>query len=274
MSFTTFRRLRIVFQILGFEGLSRQHRFPNLHFNVFALAGFIQFMIIRIFWRKILYTLDDLGWVSDEFKFFFMFSSYFMSVYVSWKHQVSMKQIWDKLYKLDDFAKSLNFDVDAMHRKVLRVYLLKHAIQILGYVNAVTQHIVFQYHEPQTMRFISNFTWVSLYCQLKNFHAVFYIDLVNSYWHVLNEELQQLSILIKYNETKLLNASYNAYLYNKLSQCRNCYTNIFKIYRLLNVAMEPFFLANFLNCYVDIMASLYWIVFRILNHQTVNTPTG
>lgn len=157
---------------------------------------------------------------------------------------------------------------------MLRVYLLKHFVQFLGYVNAITQHIIFQYHEAQTMRFITNFTWVSFYCQVKNFHAVFYIDLVNCYCHVLNEEMQQLSVLIKYNETKLLNGNYNAFLYEKLKKCRDCYTKIHKVISLLNVTMEPFFLVNFLNCYVDIMASLYWVIFRILNHETINTPTS
>lgn len=274
MSFKTFRRLRIVFRILGFERLSRQHSFGNLHFVFYALLGFSHFTFIRIFWDEILYTLDDLGWVSDEFKFMFIFSTYFMSIYVSWKHQHTIDCIWEKLYELDAFAKSSNFDVDALHRKVLRVYIYKHAVQFLSYVNAVSQHIIFQYHEAQTMRFIANFTWVSYYCQLKNFHAVLYIDLANCYCEVLNEELQQLGVLIKYNETKLFNFNYNVFLYNKLKQCRSCYTNIYKVYELLNDAMKPFFLVNYLNCYVDIMASLYWVVFRILNHETVNTPTS
>lgn len=274
MSFKTFRRFRIVFKFFGFERLSEQHRFRNLLFIFYALIGISHYVYIRINGYKILYTLDALGRVSDEFKFMFIFATYFMAVYVSWKHRHTIDRIWEKLHELDAFAKSSNFDVDALHRKFLRVYIYKHVVQLLSYVNAVAQHVIFQYHEPQTMRFIANFTWVSLYCQLKNFHAVFYIDLVNSYCQILNEELHQLGILIKYNETKLMNANYNIFLYKKLSKCRECYTNIQKVIRLLNDAMDPFFLVNFLNCYVDIMSSLYWIIFRILNHETVNTPTS
>lgn len=274
MSFETFRRVRIVFQILGFEHWGPQHRFGSLYFVLIALIGFSHYLYIRTNWNEILYTLDVLGWVSDEFKFALIFSTYFMALYVSWKHQGNIDKIWERLHELDAFARSSSIDVAALHRKVLRVYFWKHAMQLLAYVVAVLQHIIFQYHEPQTMRFITHFTAASLYCQLKNFHAVFYVDLLNCYCHVLNEQLQQLAILIKYNETKLMKVNYNAHLYNKLEECQKSYKNIYKAFRLLNAKMEPFFLVNYLNCYVDIMASLYWVVFRILNHQTVNTPTS
>lgn len=93
MGFKTFRRIRIAFQILGFERSSCCKRFENLIFVAYVVAGFLQFLFIRIFWRKILYTLDDLGWVSDEFKFGSIFSTYFMSIYVSWKHKQKIDQI-------------------------------------------------------------------------------------------------------------------------------------------------------------------------------------
>ena len=75
---------------------------------------------------------------------------------------------------------------------------------------------LFKFEEEQTLRFISVLTFPVYLLNLKHLHSIFYIDMINNYLIVLNEQLCQIAEFSNYNEMSLKNYKFNKFLYKKL----------------------------------------------------------
>lgn len=121
----------------------------------------------------------------------------------------------------------------------------------------------------QTLRFLYGFTIPAFFCYLKLLHTIFYNDMLNSFILVLNEQIEHLSKLVKFNETRLNQKHYSKFLMKRLKCCKNFYKIIKNINELQN-SVGAFFVINHVNFNIRILSSLYWTTFRLLNQTFIS----
>ena len=263
MDTPTFRRIKFFFNAFGFES----HKWFSFIIFFNLLFACSQFVFIFLHRDSIFYTSDMIGNVSDNVKFLLSFATHFVAIYVSWRNGRNDGKLSRRFACVRSTIVQLNVDVVAVDEKMLKNFLRKLKMLLATQFMTVAQEVFFQYNEPQTMRWVAAFTFVLTFGNLKNIHVVFYLDLINAYSRELNNQLENLSELIKFNELNLQNRKYNKFLYNRLKLCRDCHALLYEIIEIQNESTGCLLLINYLSSWTCILSSLYWIVFRIINQH-------
>lgn len=261
-----FQPVTFLFKVFGFEPLSGR-RMTNLWLLFHLVLAFSQFLVVLKYRNAILYTFDMIGKFTDHAKFISTFVSYFMAVFVSWKHKNRLGEISNEVKNLEAMLESLHVNIQSVHERIFlipnRKFLFFLAVQFLE----ISLEMTIKNQEAQTMRFLASFTFPLFFCYVKHLHSIFYIDMVNFYISVLNDQLSQLNELIWQNERRLRNPKYNKFLYMKLKICRNIYKILLNLNEMENECMGWLFYVNHINLCIHVLSNIYWITFRIINQE-------
>lgn len=267
MNSRVFHKLKFLFEVFSSEPITGSLFFSNFWLFLHAVFCVAQLLVIIKYRNIILYTYDGIGKFSDYIKLLSSFFSYFTIIYVSWKHKSCYREIHCQLGNLKILLQKLRINIEDVDKTFKKTYQRKLLIFMAIQLLEISQETLFKSNERQSLRFVLAFTFSLIFCFLKHFHAIFYIDLINNYLVVLNEQLQYVSELILCNEERLKNKSYNKFLIKKIKICRNFYQILFRINGMQNKCMGQFFLVNHINFYIQILSSLYWVFFRLFNQE-------
>lgn len=265
MDFEVLSSFQLLFKAFAFEPLENENIFKNVWIYCHGIVFITQFFTVFIFRNKILYIQDRIGKACDLIKFFTRFASYGSGIFVSWylksrfeKFTIEKKNLdilLDKFY-VDTRTISLKF-----HKRVKRKFLF-----LLFQIYLVIQEMIIRSEERQSFRYTISFAFPCLFCTFKLLHEMFYIDMRNEYFEVLNEQLKQIKILIDINENKLKNEKYNQFLFKRLKLCRNLYRILIRMKNSENKTFGLFHFFNQINLHNHILCNLYWLTFRFVNN--------
>lgn len=265
------RRFKLLFEAFGFEPFLGNVKFANYWLSIHAILAIVQFIAVINYSDLILYTYDVIGAFSDKVKCLTSFASYFTAIYVTWANRSDDGNISRQIKNLEALTGKLYASVDDVNEKCYKTLKKRFLFLTAVHFTALVQAVVFQSSETQTQRFLFAFTFPFIFCYVKQLHAIFFIYLINNYFEVLNDQLQNLNELIKFNENHLRNKNYDKFLVKRLKLLRNFHAVLFNLKELENKRMNQFFFVIELNFYVHILSTLYWTTFRIFN-QPLN-PT-
>lgn len=229
-----FRRFKLLFQAFAFEPIGQNVKLTNMWLGFHAIFALIQFVIITKYRDGILYTTDFVGEAGDNLKYLLNFSTYFVVIYVSWNSRACQVNISDKIKKLDFLIEKLHVNVNDVHEKCYKTFKRKFILLITVHLIRIAQALISQSNETQTNRYIMAFTFPIVVCYFKQLHSIFFIDMLNIYFTILNDQLQQLKELIKYNENHLLNEKYNKFLLKRLKLLRSFHALLYNLKELEN----------------------------------------
>lgn len=261
--------IEIAFQVFGFEPINKYPKLSNLWFSTHILIVVAQITTIY-FNMDVFYSLDVVGNINDITKFTSLFSCYFVSLWSSIYYKETFANITTEIKKLEILL--MNFRVSPSDLKEsVAVGFKKKSFLFLTTVIVVTiQDGLTKLQEPQTLKYISLFGFPLIYLSIKYLHIIFYFNMIEAYFHVLNEQICQLNEFIIYNES-LKNKKYNQFLYKKLKLCKNYYTILHNINSYVNECMGFIFLFNIVNFYLHILSEIYWFIFRLFNQDVFGT---
>lgn len=262
-----FRCFKRLFEAFGFERFKKNYKLTNYWFGFHAIAALLQFIVVMKYSGKVLYTYDVIGAFSDYVKFLLTFGCYFFAIYVSWANRESDENITNHIGYLNYLMENIHKNVDDVHEKCYKSFRRKFAFVITFHLIGVAQTFLFQSEETQSVRSLIVFFLPIAACYVKQFHSLFFFDLMNNYFEVLNDQFQELNVLIKCNENYLRNRNYNKFLFKRLKLLRNFHATLFNLKELENKRMGPFYFVNQINFYIHILSSLYWIAFRFFNQK-------
>ena len=262
-----FRRFKLLFQAFGFEPFEKNVKLTKIWLCFHAIFALIQFVIVTKHRDVILYTTDFVGEAGDNVKFCLNFSTYFVAIYVSWNSHACRASISNKIKTLEFLIEKLYVNVNDVHEKCCKSFKKKFVLMITVHLIRLAQAFISQSNETQTNRYIMAFTFPIIVCYFKQLHSIFFIDMLNNYFTILNDQLQQTKELIKVNESHLFNKNYYKFLLKRIKLLRSFHAILYNLKELENKRTEQFYFINQINFYVNILSSLYWITFRFFNQR-------
>lgn len=267
MDSQVFRNFKFLFEALGFEPIRGRLKLSKCLLCLHFIVAIAQIVVIIKYRDIILYTYDRIGKFCDYLKLSSSFCSYYATIYVSWSHSNCYDEIALEVKSLKILLEKLHINVEKVDRRFINSFRNKFILLMALHVLGTIIEAIAKNSESQSMRFIFAFTFPVTFAILKHLHAMFYIDMVNNYILVLNDQLEDLKHLILLNEIKLKNKNYKKFLLRKLRICRKFYRMLLNIRSLQNKCMGVFFLINHVYFHIYFLSSFYWITFRLFNTE-------
>lgn len=267
MDSQVFRSFKFLFEALGFEPIKKRLKLSKCVLCLHFIVAIVQIVVIIKYRDIILYTYDNIGKFCDYLKLFASFCSYYAAIYVSWSHSNCYDEIALGVGSLNISMEKLHINVESVNQKFIKSFRNKFILIMLLQVLGIVLQAISKNSESQSMRFIFAFTFPVTFAIFKNFHALFYIEILNNYIMVLNDQLTELKKLIFLNESKLKSKKYKKFLLKKLRLCRKFYRILLNINSLRNKCMGVFLLINHVYFHIYFLSSLYWITFRVFNTE-------
>lgn len=241
-----------------------KYRFYCWYIVHFILWSF-QFTTIWIYQDLIFFTSDLIGKFSDIALFLVAFAAYFSFHFESIRHRKKYLEIFAEIHKLEVLLHKNRFQMHKLYAKFNKKYISRLIVFFVLYFLIITLIYINRIKEVQSSNFSKAFNFQASQLNLKQFHFVFYIQLVGFHFKLLNEQLVELINFFKYNEKSLKNFKYNKFLIGKLKICETQYNILFNISELMNEVMGPAMYMCNISLYLRILANVYWFIFRIMN---------
>lgn len=267
MNSKVFASFKLLFQVFGFENLNFKYDFTSPWLTIHSAFVVVQFVMIIKYWNFIVYTHDSLGEASDALLLIYTMFSYSVAIFVSWRHKKIHQNIFGQLKNVEVITEKFYVNMEEVLVKLQKKYKRKFVFLICFQLYALAQELVNKRDEDQSFRFFLVFSFPTIFCTVKHLHGIFYIDLNNMLFSVLNDQLLQLQDLILINELKLKSKKYSNFLTKRLKLCRNFYRTLMNVNGLQNECMGTFYLVNYINMRIHIIGRFYWIIFRIINQH-------
>lgn len=267
MDSEVFASFKLLFEAFAFEPVANKKILTDSLIGFHAGFAIAQLFVILKYWNYIIYTYDPIGKTSDYIKVFSTFFCYASGIFVSWRKEKCYVNIAYQVKNLEILMEKLYVNVSDVQKRFHKSYKRKFVLLLTVQVYGIVQELIFKQGETQTSRYIAAFTFPSIFCTLKALHAVFYVQMNNNFFSVLNDQLLHVNELLKINEEKLLHKKYNKFLFKRLKVCRNFYRILININGSQNECMGLYSLVDQINLYVHILSSLYWTTFRIFNQE-------
>ena len=262
-----FRLFKKVFEVFSFEPFKKPTKLSYFWPIFHVTFAVIQCVVIYVYSELIFYNYDLIGKSSEMLKYICVFVTYFSALYVSFYGKSCYHEILYEIANIEILLEKFHCNINHMNKKLNKKFKVKFIALMLLLCYATIQELIVKIEEEQTRRFITAFTFSSYILNLKHLHSIFYIDSINNYLIVLNEQLCQIAEFSYYNERTLKNHKYNRFLYKKLKLCKNYYSILCNMNDYVNKCMGLFLLANTVNISAQILADIYWITFRIFNQE-------
>lgn len=275
----TFHSLKLLFKFFCLEPMvapDNNHRPKNIRtykymfycwYIVHFLLWSLQASIIWIYQDLIFYTKDWLGKFSDQILYFVAFAAYFSFQFDALQSRKKYLEIFKEFEKLEIILQRNRFELELIYAKFYKKYELKFILYFCCYFLSVLSLFFTKFHEAQSRNYSLAFTYQATLNSLKQLHFIFYMDLVNFHFKLLNEQLVELTEFSGYNEKNLKNRNYNKFLFKKLQTCKSYYNRLFKISELMNDVMGRSMYFCTLLSYFWILSNVYWFIFRSLNSK-------
>lgn len=267
MDYEIFRPFKRVFEVFSFEPSSKPSKLSYFWSTFHVTFAVLQCVVIYIYSELIFFNYDLIGKSSEMMKYISVFASYFSALYVSFYGKSCYQEILYEIENIEILLEKFHCNINLMNKKLYKKFQLKFFALMLMLLYATVQEPIVKMEEEQSLRFIWAFTFPLYLLNLKHLHSIFYIEMINNYLIVLNEQLCQISEFTNYNEKSLRNKKYNRFLYKKLKLCKSYYNILYNMNEYVNKCMGLFLLANTVNINAQILADIYWITFRIFNQE-------
>ena len=280
MNTKAFRGMKFLFRFFCFEPLDTSDNYYQSAENArrYTLMYYCWYIVHLIVWTfqisfiwkyqdLIFFTYEFIGEFSDRTVYFVSFLAYFIFQYEAFRDREKYLEIFKEFYKLEMLLQRNRYELNLTYAKIYKKYVVKFIIFSILYFTINISSFIIKFDEKQTKNFFFAYIFEASLHNLKQFHLIFYMDLVNFYLKILHKQLTELTEFSGYNEKSLKNSKYNKFLIQKLKTYKCQYNILFNISELMNEVMGcSLFISNFLF-FMKILRSVYWFIFKSLNTE-------
>lgn len=244
--------MSIIFQVFGICTI-----FPNSKknikyfyilgsiFNLLILSGII--FVLFYYDKKIFYQRDIIGKFTDVIELAFPIFAHIISIIETLVKRKEHTKIWERIIEanriLDEFKSFLNKKQEKLfYRKFILLNLISFGSELLiiYYTVKTNDH---KWMKHWLVRLFSNFVQ-----RLHNLHFILYVDLIASRFHVIHEELKDISF-----------RDDNHKIYKKLKKIKSLHSNFWSITESLTSRFGWSLLASITNYFVCLTVDFYWM---------------
>lgn len=264
MDSSDLQSVRNIFSILGFESNLRPRKVSILYLNLLWLT--LNVIIFIFYHDAIIYTKDFIGEACDMLKILFAFASWACGIYVSMQYPKVQDKLSDCFTKMEQLTSTFYVNPVDSFQKFSKNFKRKFFILLgIQFICNLVEILILS-EERKTLIYIA-FVWYSLlYSRMKQLHIIFYVDMLNRYFDILNDQVENLRELLDCNE-KLMNEKYEKFLAKRFATYHKYLRILHMANQLINKCNEPFLFIHHQNIFVCVSSSLYWTIFRLYNQK-------